>query len=243
MAALVPTRVGAIACVLCVASTLAWPQAPSIRPEAPEVLALVARYALTSADETRKCLLTLNPIPAPPGLQVAFDANQCRPLFGFLGEVAAWQPGVAGAILLVASDSRVVAEFTEGVGGVYEAIRENDAVYFLANLQYVDPTPGVQIAELFGEWSLAAPGAPPLCRIVLTDEGAANESLVARTLPECDPSIAQLGLSTWQLDRGDVVLRNANGDGLRFERQELGPRGGTWAKVPERPRPLLMSRP
>jgi hypothetical protein len=223
---------------LCLATPAA-AQAPSTKVDPAEVRALVAQYELASADNSRKCRMTLDARPAGPGLLLVFDRNQCAALFAFLGEVAAWTPGVAGAIVLIGRDGRAVAEFTEGVGGVYEAIRENDAVYFLANLQFVDPSERVQIADLYGEWALSRPGGPAICRIALTGEVAGDELFSMRVLPNCDATIERLGATMWQLERGDVVLRSKNGESLRFERQE----GGIWAKVPDKPRPLLMSRP
>jgi hypothetical protein len=213
--------------------------APAAKADPAEVRALAANYELTNADASLKCAMTLEAKPAGRGLMLAFDRRQCTSLFGFLGEVSAWLPGVAGAILFVAPDGRAVAEFTEGVGGVYEAIRENDGVYFLANLQFVDPSERVQIADLYGEWYLSRPGGPPICRITLSDEVAGNEMFAARVSAECDPALAKFGLVHWQLERGDVLLRSRSGDTLRFGRQE----GGVWAKIPEKPQPLLLSRP
>jgi hypothetical protein len=227
-------------CMLSMAVALAAAaQTPATKPVPPEVRTLAAQYELTNADATRKCPMTLEARPAGSGFLLSLDRNACASLFGFLGEVAAWNPGVAGAILLVAPDGRTVTEFTEGVGGVYEAIRENDAVYFLANLQFVDPAARVQIADLYGEWKLSRPDGVTICRIALTEEVAGNELFTARVLPNCDAAIVQFGPTLWQLERGDIVLRSASGESLRFERQE----SGGWAKVPEKPRPLLLSRP
>jgi hypothetical protein len=226
-----------IALNLCLAPA-AGAQAPSGKADPAEVRALVSQYELASADNSRKCKIALEPKPAGPGFLLVFDRSQCSAQFGFLGEVAAWTPGIAGAILLIGRDGRAVAEFTEGVGGVYEAIRENDAVYFLANLQFVDPAERVQIADLYGEWVLFRPGGQPICRITLTDQIAGDELFAVRVQPNCDPTIERVGATTWQLERGDVVLRSSGGESLRFERQE----GGIWAKVPDKPRPLLMSR-
>jgi hypothetical protein len=51
--------------------------------------------------------------------------------------------------------------------------------------------------------------------------------------------VARFEPVSWRLDRDDVVLLSPRGDVMRFGRQE----GGGWAKVPEMPRPLLMTRP
>jgi hypothetical protein len=214
-------------------------QTPSSKVDPAEVRALVAQYELASADNARKCKVSLDPKPTGPGFLLVFDRAPCSAQFGFLAEVAAWTPGVAGAILLIGRDGKAVAEFTEGVGGVYEAIRENDAVYFLANLQFVDPSERVQVADVLGDWNLQRPGGAPLCRIILTDQIAGDEVYAMRVQPNCDQSIERLGATMWQLERGDVVLRSPNGESLRFGRQD----NNVWAKVPDKPRPLLLSRP
>jgi hypothetical protein len=57
--------------------------------------------------------------------------------------------------------------------------------------------------------------------------------------PGCDASIASFAPVSWRIERGDVVLQSKAGDKLRFGKQE----GGGWAKVPERPGPMVMVRP
>jgi hypothetical protein len=218
---------------------IAQTMAPEGKPDPADIRSLAANYELTNADATLKCVITLDTKPAGRGLYLGYDRTICNPRFGFLGEVTAWLPGVAGAILMIAADGRIVSEFTEGVGGVYEAIRENDGVYFFANLQFVDPSERVQIADLFGDWVLSHPGGPVTCRITLSDEVAGNELFAARVQPGCGASLLQGDLATWQFERGDIALRSKNGDVLRFERGEEN----VWTKVPEKPRPLTLSRP
>jgi hypothetical protein len=243
-------RALAVACLSFLSATTAAGQqmAPAGRPDPVEVRNLSVAYELTNADSTLRCPITLEPKPVGRGLALVFDRAVCTPRFGFLGEVSAWLPGIAGAILLIAPDGRIVTEFTEGVGGVYEAIREGDGVYFFANLQFVDPSARVQTADLVGTWVLALtepvkPGAkdtgPRQCSLLFTEEVAGDQLFHLRLLPECDPALVQTGFQAWQLERGDIVLRMKNGDGLRFEKSE----GNIWSKVPEKPRPMTLSRP
>jgi hypothetical protein len=221
------------------ASTLAAAaqQPPAVDPA--DLRALAANYQLSNADGERKCPITLDPEPAGPGFTLKYEREACVKLFAFLAEVRAWRPGPAGSIRFVRQDGRMIAEFTEGVDGEYEAIREGDAVYFLANLQFVDPKELAQPADVIGDWTVARPNGPPLCRLHFSDQPSQDEGYQLRVEPGCDPALASFAPVSWRLDRGDVVLQSQTGDKLRFGRRE----GGGWAKVPERPGPLVMTRP
>lgn len=204
-----------------------------------ELRALVANYELANADGDRKCKITLDLRPAGSAFTLVYDSPACIKLFGFLGEVTAWTPGPAGSIKFVRANGRLVAEFTEGVGGVYEAIREGDAVYFLANLQFVDPKEFAQPADLIGNWNIARPNGTTICRLVFTDQPSQDEGFQISVQPGCDATLLRFDPASWRLERGDVVLQSKQGERLRFGKQE----GGDWAKVPELPRPLMMKRP
>lgn len=208
------------------------------KPDPAAVKALAVNYELSSADGTRRCTMTLDTRAAGQGFALNLNRQVCGQVVGFMNEVTAWQPGIAGAILFTGQNARVIAEFTEGVGGIYEALREGDGVYFLANLQFVDPTSRVQAADVFGEWNFLRPGGGPICRATLTDEVAGEEMFAVRLQPKCDAAIEKFGPVAWKLQRGDLVILSASGESLRFERQD-----NAWNKVPEKPRPLLMRRP
>jgi hypothetical protein len=213
-------------------------QTPPPKPDPAAVKALAVNYEISSADGTRKCPLTLDTKPVGQTFALNMNRQVCGQILGFMNEVISWHPGAAGAILLLGQNTRVIAEFTEGVGGVYEALREGDGVYFLANLQFVDPSSRVQAADVFGEWNFIRPGGGPICRATLTDEVAGEEMFAVKLQPKCEAAIEKFAPVAWKLQRGDLVLLSATGDSLRFERQE-----NTWNKVPEKPRPLLMRRP
>ena len=148
-------------------------------------------------------------------------------------------PGIAGSVRFVNAAKRTVSEFTEGVGGKYEALREGDGVYFLSNLQFVDPSDAPQFADLLGEWNLLRPGGAPICAISLTDQSTGEDTFVMTVKAGCDQSVTRFAPISWALDRGDILLFSAKGERLRFGRQQEG----GWAKVPDTPRPLLLARP
>ncbi len=235
-----------LACLLLMALTLAAPvmaQAPgqeiTPRPAVPDAKQLAANYQLQSALGDRKCDVTLDARAIAAGHVLVYDRAQCAPLFRFLGETAAWLPGVAGSIRLVNSAKRTVAEFTEGVGGQYEALLEGDGVYFLTNLQFAQPADVPTFTDAVGEWNISRPNGPAICGLTLTEQAAGDDMFKAAVKPGCDPSIVRFGPVKWYLDRGDIILLSAKDERLRFGRQPEG----NWTKIPETPRPLSLSRP
>jgi hypothetical protein len=233
-----------LACLLILAIALAVPafaQAPEtdLAPRIPDAKQLAADYELQSAPGDRKCVVTLETKPVAAGYALAFDRAACTPLFRFLSDTVAWLPGIAGSIRFVNAAKRTVSEFTEGVGGQYEALLEGDGVYFLTNLQFVQPNDLPTFADAVGEWNISRPNGPAICSLTLTEQAAGDDLFKASVKAGCDPAITRFGPVRWYLDRGDIVLLSSRDERLRFGRQPEG----NWTKIPEQPRPLLLSRP
>lgn len=204
---------------------------------------LAGAYRLMSADGTRICLLTLKTAPAGGLFALEINAAACTTI-PFAADATGWTPDPSGAIRLRAADGRLVAEFTEATGGTYEALREGDGVYFLASptaVQVIEVSP----EEMLGDWALVrAAGTPPLCRWTLTDRAVpatpARPAGFAVTGDKACPGIGDFSPGAWRIEGGNVVITAASGTQLlRFARQE----DGSWAKTPERGRPLLLTRP
>jgi hypothetical protein len=239
-----------LACLLVLAFALASPgltQVPdrvpdpdaAARPQTPDAKQLAAQYQLQSALGDRKCDVTLEARPIAAGHALAYDRARCTPLFRFLNDTVAWQPGIAGSIRFVNAAKRTVSEFTEGVGGQYEALLEGDGVYFLTNLQFAQAPDVPAFNDAVGEWNIARPNGPAICSITLTEQAAGDDMFKMTVKPGCDPSIVRFGPVKWFLDRGDIILLSAKDERLRFGRQPEG----NWTKIPETPRPLSLTRP
>jgi hypothetical protein len=202
---------------------------------------LASNYRLADAVGERKCAITLEARSSGPGFALAFDRAVCAVIFSHLTDVVAWQPAPAGGINFVNAKGVTITEFTEGVGGVYEGIRENDGVYFLTNLRIAD-TSETQIKDVVGAWNFSRPGGDTICRITLTNEAAGDNHFAVRLAAGCDSAITAFAPATWQLSNGDVVLYSKSGELIRLGKNEEG----VWARVPDqkqsRPRPLLMMR-
>jgi hypothetical protein len=235
-----------LACLLLLAFALAAPgmaqtpePEPQNHPSIPDAKQLAANYQLQSALGDRKCDIALEAKVSGPGYALAYDRALCLPLFAFLGDTAAWQPGVADSIRFVNAEKRTISEFTEGVDGQYEALLEGDGVYFLTNTQFARPGDVPAFPDAVGEWNLSLPNGPAICGLSLTEQPAGDDMFKLTVKPGCDPAIVRFGPVKWYLDRGDIILMSAKDDRMRFGRQPEG----NWTKIPELPRPLVLSRP
>ncbi|MFG1477812.1 AprI/Inh family metalloprotease inhibitor [Xanthobacter sp. V4C-4] len=218
------------------------PQAPAAaaRPDDPlqkAVERLAGPFRLTSADGERRCDLLLSPQPSGAGFAVTLDRRACAAIV-FAAQVGAWTPDASGSIRLLNEHGRTIAEFTEATGGSFEALREGDGVYFLGPPTALDAG-AAAVDEVTGDWLLGR-GAGPVCRWTLTDARAARGGYLVQVAPDCDESLTRFAPATWEMSGGNILVRGvADGPTIRFARQE----DGTWARIPERGRPLLMTRP
>lgn len=209
---------------------------------------LADAYQLTNADGDRVCPLMLSPKARgkePPkgaapagGFTVEFDRANCAGKILFSGDIAGWVPGPDNSIRFLSGAGHLVAEFTEGAGGNWEALREGDGVYFLVNPRLADTAAAAQPDDLFGLWELAGSAGTASCRLDFTDQMV--KPGVYRLVPDaaCAPLLGRAMPDRWRLDGGDLVLETADGTALRFASSE----DGAFAKVPEDTRPLLLSR-
>ncbi|MEP9355636.1 protease inhibitor Inh/omp19 family protein [Xanthobacter sp. KR7-65] len=208
---------------------------PTVREAAARV---AAPFRLTSADGSRGCAFALKPDSAGAGLAVEFDRAACA-IIGFSAQVTAWIPDPSGSIRLLNAQGRTVAEFTEGTGGSYEALREGDGVYFLANPAVADGTE-LRAEEVVGDWDLARQAGTPVCRWTLLDAPARGGGFRLSVQDGCDAALLRFGPTAWDIEGGNILVRGEGGAAvIRFARQE----DGGWARTPERGRPLLMVRP
>jgi hypothetical protein len=66
----------------------------------------------------------------------------------------------------------------------------------------------------------------------------AGEDFAVQIKPPCDQFITRFGPATWQMDRGEIVLKSARGQTWRFEEGD----GTTWKRFPQAADPVLLVR-
>ena len=215
--------------------------------------ALADAYQLTNADGDHVCPMTLTAQPrkhdpalktaeagaTPPVMfDISFDKTACGAAILFSVDIASWTPGPGNSIQLNTHDGKLLAEFTEGVGGNWEALREGDGVYFLVNQRIADPASQAQPSEMFGVWDLARTVGRPACRVRFSDAPARPDAFRLDPDAGCNLLFGRFNPERWRLERGDLVLEAASGAKLRFAPSEEG----GWGKVPEDNRPLYLTR-
>ncbi|MBS9479283.1 AprI/Inh family metalloprotease inhibitor [Ancylobacter radicis] len=209
---------------------------------------LVDAYHLTNADGDRVCPIRLLPgaatlgkekgAPGNPHFAVELDRGACAGAILFAADIAAWSPGPGNAIRLYSAEGRLVAEFTEGAGATWEALREEDGVYFLTNTRLAEPAPSAEPADLMGEWDVSDAAGQTVCRLRLTDAAVAGGAF--RLVPEarCGAMLGRPAPDRWRLEGGDLLLEGAGGMRLRFAIGE----DAVWSKVPVEAQPLHLMR-
>jgi hypothetical protein len=197
--------------------------------------AMVGTWEFTNAERDKTCTITLRTDPVTSGMRAEFD-KACAAKFPFIADVSGWTYNEGDFLRLVDTSGGAVLEFSEVESGVYEAPRPGEGILFIQNASALGPAPKTA-EQIAGEWSVIRRTGRAICALSLTNTQQGEEFTV-RVAPGCDPVVVRFGPVTWQMDRGESVLRAANGRTMRFEEGEAS----RWMQVPQSANPLLMVR-
>ena len=205
---------------------------PAAPPAAPRTM--VGSWEFSNADREKTCTVTFRNDATKVGKRVEFDAA-CAGHFPFIREIAGWRHSDNDFLRLVDAQGDPVLEFSEVESGIFEAPRPGEGILFIQNASALGPAPKTA-ADMTGNWQIVRRTGRPICSLTLTST-AAGEEFVIRVQPPCEPFVARFAPATWQMDRGELVLRSANGQSWRFEESE-----GKWSRIPATSDPVLMVR-
>jgi hypothetical protein len=190
-------------------------------------------WEISNSDRDKRCPVTFSVDPAAGGFKLDLDpACTIVPL----KEVVAWGLGPKDALRLLDAKNVPVLEFTEVESGMYEGERKGEGLYFMqtqAALKAEIRSP----ARIFGEWRIVRELDKPLCQLTLSEASGGNESYKIVVKPGCDARIAAFGLTTWRLDREQLVLTGRTSS-WRFGESDPT----TWERVPLSTDPLLLMK-
>jgi len=205
--------------------------APQV-PEAAKDL-VAGAWEISNSDRDKRCPVTFSIDAVAGGYKLELDpACTIAPL----KDVVAWGLGAKDALRLLDAKNMPLFEFTEVESGMYEAERKGEGLYFMqtqAALKAEIRNP----EQIFGEWKILRELDKPLCRLTLSNAAGGGESYKIVVKPGCDARIAAFGLTTWRLDREQLVLAGRTG-AWRFGESDPT----TWERVPLSTDPLLLMK-
>jgi hypothetical protein len=207
--------------------------APPVSDAAQE---LVGAWEISNADRDKRCAVTFSVDAAPGGFKIELDPV-CATAFPPLKDVVVWKLGPGDAVWLVDAKGTAVLEFNEVESGMYEGERKGEGLYFMQTqtaLKAETPT----VDQLFGDWKVLRELEKPLCTLTLSNALDGNDRYKLVVKRGCDASIADFGLTTWQLDRDQLLLAGRGGT-WRFSESDPT----TWERMPLSTDPLLLMRP
>jgi Protease inhibitor Inh len=193
-------------------------------------------WEISNSDRDKRCPVTFSVDPAPSGGGFKLELDPACTIVP-LKQVVAWVLGPKDVLRLVDSSKTTVFEFAEVESGILEAERKGEGLYFMqtqAALKAEIRNPD----QLFGEWQIVQELDKPLCRLTLSDTAAGAENTYKILVkPGCDARIAGFGLTTWRLDREQLVLTGRSSS-WRFAESDPT----TWERTPLTTDPLLLMK-
>lgn len=220
-------RIFAICFALALLAAPAFAQAPAPAADKEAIAGAAGQYEVSNADHDQICPMTLRADPGPGGFKLDFNRADCAAKFPPLKDVTAWNL-VVDTIKLTDARGRVLYEFTEVENGMYESLRPGQPLTFLQSAASAADLVRT-VEQLTGDWGVVRGAGDPVCVFTLINAptGAVGD-LQVTVKPGCDKGIAAFAPTAWQMDKGELVLKNARAQLWRFAESN-----GMWLRVPE----------
>jgi hypothetical protein len=193
-------------------------------------------WEFSNADRDKRCTVVFRTDAAAAGMRVAFD-NACAGAFPFIKNIVGWTLTDNDFLRLVDAKGQSLLEFSQVESGIYEAPRPGEGVLFIQTMASVGPPPK-EPDQMVGDWALVRGAGKPICTLTLATTPAGSD-FALKLKPGCDAFVARFAPTSWQMDRGELVLRNARNQTWRFAEGDAA----TWQRVPETAEPVLLTRP
>jgi len=192
-------------------------------------------WEFSNADREKTCTITFRNDAARVGKRVEFDPG-CVKLFPFIPEIAGWRLNDNDFLRLLDAQGNSVLEFSEVESGIFEAPKAGEGILFIQNPTDLGPAPKTA-EQIAGDWTIIRRTGQRVCGLTLSNT-AAGEEFVVRVQQPCDQAVTRFAPATWQMDRGEIVLRSAGGQAWRFEPGE----DAKWPRLPQTANPIFMVR-
>jgi len=193
-------------------------------------------WEFSNADRDKRCMIVFKTAPAAAGMRLEFD-KACAEVFPFIKEIAGWSIAENDFLRLLDPKGKSLLEFSEVETGMYEAPRPGEGILFIQAAAALGPPPK-EADQMTGDWGVVRGAGRPICTVTLANT-AAGPDLALKLKPGCDAFVTRFAPTAWQMDRGELLLKNARGQTWRFEESDTA----IWSRVPETAEPLQLVRP
>jgi hypothetical protein len=190
-------------------------------------------WEFSNADRDKRCTVVFHAEPAAAGMRLDFD-KACAGVFPFITQIAGWMLTQNDFLRMLDAKGKSVLEFSEVESRIYEAPRPGEGILFIQASNAVGPAPK-EPNEIAGDWGFVHGSGKPVCTVTLATTPAGPD-LALKLKPGCDAFVTRFAPTAWQMDRGELLLKNAKGQTWRFEEAD----GTTWERVPESADPILL---
>jgi hypothetical protein len=192
-------------------------------------------WEFSNADRDKRCTVTFRTDPAPVGMRLEFDKG-CAGLFPFITEIVGWTLRENDFLRMLDAKGRSLLDFSEVESRIYEAPKPGEGILFIQATTAVGPPPK-EPEQVAGDWGIVRGSGKPICILTLASTPAGSD-LALKVKPGCDAFVTRFAPTAWQMDRGELLLKNARGQTWRFEEGDAS----TWERVPETTEPVLLMR-
>jgi hypothetical protein len=228
-------RIGLVALVALLAFSALTHKARAQASDA--VKPLIGAWEVSNADRDKTCNINLSADAAFGGFKLDFDRACIRNL-PMLKDVAAWKIGTNDEVQLLDARGRTLVEFTELESGIWETERPGEGVFFMQTPSALGPPPRTA-GDVAGDWAVVHGGTKPVCTLTLLNTTTALDDLLLKINPPCDAFVTAFGPASWQMDRGELLIKSPRGRTWRFEEGD----NNTWQRVPESADPVTLVKP
>jgi hypothetical protein len=207
-------------------------QAQQQPPLSAPVKSMIGSWDFSNAERDKTCSAKFSADRVGASYKVTFDAN-CVKLFPIVRQIVGWKFPQEDLLYLVDPQGRAIVEFSEVEDGIFEAPTPGLGVLFLQNPAAVAASSKSSSSDdIAGNWAVVGNEGKPLCVLSLAKDGFA-------VAPQsgCDPQIADLKLTQWRMDQGDLLLIPASGEPLRFEDAD-----GNWRQLTQSANAFMLVR-
>lgn len=210
-------------------------QAPAPLSDAAKAMT-TGTWEFSNADRDKRCTVTFRADPAAAGMRIEFDKG-CVAHFPFIADVAGWTLADNDFLRLLDAQGKSILEFSAVETNIFEAPRPGEGILFIQASAAVGPPPK-QADQVAGDWGLVRGSGKPICTLVLANTPAGDD-LALSLKPGCNAFVTRFAPTVWQMDRGELMIKNARGQIWRFSEGD----NGAWTRVPETAEPLSLVKP